>query len=85
MGKLTLTLAAAALIVGSVALSANAQQQGASSVLNAQAQNATIIHKTACSGFRPLVPAGNAPGLRPRPLLVRSPVSKSYPISISMT
>jgi len=51
MGKLALTLAAAALVLGSVALSASAQTQGASSVLNAQAQNATIIHKTACGGF----------------------------------
>ena len=36
-------------VVGSMAI-ANAQTQGASS-LNAQAQNATMIHKAACNGF----------------------------------
>ena len=49
MRKITLTLAAAIFVVGSMSL-ANAQTQGASS-LNAQAQNATIIHKAACNGF----------------------------------
>jgi hypothetical protein len=50
MGKLALTLAAAALLLGSVAWTAQAQTQGASS-LNAQAQSATSIHKAACFGF----------------------------------
>jgi len=49
MRKITMTLAAAALVLGTMGL-ANAQTQGASS-LNAQAQNATIIHKAACNGF----------------------------------
>lgn len=43
MRKITMTLAAAVLVVGSMAI-ANAQSRGASSVLNAKAQNATIIH-----------------------------------------
>jgi len=49
MRKVTLALAAAIFVVGSMSL-ANAQTQGASH-LNAQAQNATIIHKAACNGF----------------------------------
>ena len=49
MRKITMTLAAAALVLGSLAV-ANAQTQGASR-LNAQAQNATIIHKAACGGW----------------------------------
>ena len=49
MRKITMTLAAAAFVFGTMGL-ANAQTQGASS-LNAQAQNATIIHKAACNGF----------------------------------
>jgi len=52
MRKITMTLAAAIFVVGSVGL-ANAQTQGASS-LNAQAQNAT----------RPRAPVGAA-GARP--------------------
>jgi hypothetical protein len=50
MRKITMTLAAAIFVVGSMAV-ANAQTQGASS-LNAQAQNATIVHKAACNGVR---------------------------------
>ncbi len=50
MGKLTITFAATALLLGSVALTAQAQTLGAGSI-NAQAQNATIIHRTACFGF----------------------------------
>ncbi len=50
MRKITLTLAAAALVLGSLAV-ANAQTQGASK-LNAQAQNATPIVKFAgCRGW----------------------------------
>ena len=51
MRKITMTLAAAIFVVGSMTV-ANAQTQGASS-LNAQAQNATIIHKAAASSFSP--------------------------------
>jgi hypothetical protein len=52
MRKITLTLGAALFVLGSMALSVNAQTQapGAAS-LNAQAHNATITHKAACFGF----------------------------------
>ena len=56
MRKITMTLAAAALVLGSLAV-ANAQTQGASS-MNAQAQNATIIHKAACGGWGRWCPPG---------------------------
>jgi hypothetical protein len=71
MRKITMTLAAAIFVVGSMAV-ANAQTQGASS-LNAQAQNATIIHKAACNGFwGRWCPPGPASRVRPVSLLVRS-------------
>ncbi len=57
MGKLAITFAAAALLLGSVALTAQAQTQGADTI-NAQAKNATIIHKTACGGFGSRCPPG---------------------------
>jgi len=59
MRKLTVGLATALFVLGSMALSANAQTQtqGASS-LNAQAQNATIIHQAACRGFGRWCPPG---------------------------
>lgn len=52
MRKLTMTLTAAALVLGTMAISANAQTQapGAASV-HAQLQNATpIIKQAACNG-----------------------------------
>ena len=51
MRKLTMTLAAAVFVLGSLAVSASAQshEAGASRLL-AQAQNATLIHKAACGG-----------------------------------
>ena len=42
MAKFAITLA---LLLGSVALTADAQTQGAANILTPQAQNATIIHK----------------------------------------
>jgi len=57
MGKLAVTFAAAALLLGSVALTAQAQTQGARTI-NAQAQNATMIHKAACGGFGRHCPPG---------------------------
>jgi hypothetical protein len=48
MRKIGMALAAAVFVVGSMAI-ANAQTQGAST-LNAQAQNATMIHRAACNG-----------------------------------
>jgi hypothetical protein len=48
--KLALSLAATALVLGSMALTANAQQLGAG--LHAQVQNATpIVKQVACRGF----------------------------------
>jgi hypothetical protein len=50
MRKITMTLAAALFVLGSMAVaSAQTQQPGAAS-LHGQAQNATIIHKAACGG-----------------------------------
>jgi len=51
MQKLALTLAAAALVLGSMALSANAQGAGAAS-MHALSPNATpIVKNVACRGF----------------------------------
>lgn len=53
MRKLTTTLAAAALMLGAMALQASAQTQGASSV-HALARNATpIVTQAACRGYGP--------------------------------
>ncbi len=50
MRKITMTLAAALFVLGSMAVaSAQTQAPGAAS-LHGQAQNATIIHKAACGG-----------------------------------
>jgi hypothetical protein len=53
MRKLTLTLTAAALVLGTLAVTANAQTSLGAAGLHAQIQNATPIHKTACNGFGP--------------------------------
>jgi hypothetical protein len=57
MRKLTMTLTAAVLMLGTMAVAANAQSQGAAS-LHAQINNATPIHKAACGGFGPYCPPG---------------------------
>jgi hypothetical protein len=57
MGKIAITLAAAALLLGSVAWTAEAQTQGAANI-HAQAQNATPIVKAACMGFGRWCPPG---------------------------
>jgi hypothetical protein len=57
MGKLVISLASAALLLGSLAFSAQAQTQGAATI-HAQSQNATIIHKAACVGFGRHCPPG---------------------------
>jgi len=50
MRKITVTLAAALFVLGSMAVAgAQTQQPGAAS-FHGQAQNATIIHKAACGG-----------------------------------
>jgi hypothetical protein len=59
MRKLSIILTAAALMLGSIVMVANAQTQqlGAAS-LHQQAQNATIIHKAACFGWGRWCPPG---------------------------
>lgn len=56
MRKITMTLAAAFFVVGSMAI-ANAQTQGASN-LNGQMHNATPIHQAACVGWGRWCPPG---------------------------
>jgi hypothetical protein len=59
MFKCFISLAAAALLLGSAAVSAHAQTQSPGAArLNAQAKNATIIRETACHGFGPHCPPG---------------------------
>jgi len=52
MRRLTMTLAAASLVLGSMALTANAQTQGLGAAgVHAQLQNATpIVRQAACNG-----------------------------------
>jgi hypothetical protein len=59
MRKLTMTLIAAALMLGTMAIAANAQTQspGAAS-FHAQIKNATVIKEAACGGFGPYCPPG---------------------------
>jgi hypothetical protein len=57
MRTITMTFAAALFVLGTLAIPADAQTQGASN-LNAQAQNATIIHKAACFGWGRWCPPG---------------------------
>jgi hypothetical protein len=56
MGKLAIAVVGA-LVLASLAFTARAQTQGAGT-MKAQAQNATIIHKTACGGFGRWCPPG---------------------------
>jgi len=54
MRKLTMTLAAAALILGTMAAGANAQTQSAGAAsFHAQIKNATPLKEAACRGFGP--------------------------------
>jgi hypothetical protein len=54
MTKLTMTLAAATLMLGSMAVGASAQTHQFGAGLHAQIQNATpIIQQAACGGFGP--------------------------------
>jgi hypothetical protein len=58
MRKITMTFAAALFVLGATAL-ANAQTQApGAATLNAQAQNATIVHKAACFGWGRWCPPG---------------------------
>jgi hypothetical protein len=59
MKKLTLTLSAAAFILGSMALSAHAQTQNAGAASVQALKNATpIVTQAACRGFGPYCPPG---------------------------
>jgi hypothetical protein len=59
MQKLTMTWAAAALMLGSMAIAANAQAvTSGAGRLHAQIQNATPIDKAACRGFGAYCPPG---------------------------
>jgi hypothetical protein len=58
MRKLSITLAAVAFALSVTALAVNAQTQGAST-LNAQVNNATMIHKAACFGYGRWCPPGS--------------------------
>jgi hypothetical protein len=59
MRKFTLTLSAAALVLGAMALQASAQtQQNGAASIHALAKNATPIVKAACQGFGPYCPPG---------------------------
>ena len=52
MRKLTMTFTAAALMLGTMAIAANAQTQAPGAAgLNHQAQNATLFKQAACRGF----------------------------------
>jgi hypothetical protein len=58
MAKLAITLTAVALLLGTAAFTAQAAQTVGAGTINAQAQNATIIHKAACFGFGRWCPPG---------------------------
>lgn len=59
MRKITMTLAAALLVMGATALSAQAQTQTPGAArLNAQAQNVTIFREAACGGWGRHCPPG---------------------------
>ncbi len=61
MRKLTLTVMAAALLLGGMVMSASAQNQAPGAAgLHAQIQNATPIHQAACNGWTGA--CGCAPG-----------------------
>ena len=58
MRKLTMTLTAAALMLGTMAIAANAQPASGAASLHAQVQNATPLKQAACRGFGPYCPPG---------------------------
>lgn len=57
MRKLTRTVAMAALVLGSMALTANAQTQGAASI-HALVNATPIVKQAACRGYGPYCPPG---------------------------
>jgi hypothetical protein len=59
MRKLTMTLTAAALMLGTMAIVANAQTQSAGAAsFHAQIKNATPFKEAACGGFGRFCPPG---------------------------
>jgi hypothetical protein len=58
MRKLTMTLSAAALMLGTMAIAANAAPSQNASSFRIQIQNATPIEKAACRGFGRYCPPG---------------------------
>ena len=77
MKKLTLTLAAAALALGSMVLSASAQRLGAGHAL---VQNATpIVKHVACGGFGPCCGPGFARACGPYGAAGAGPASDGRP------
>ena len=59
MRKLTMTLTAAALMLGTTVIAANAQTQALGAAgLHAQIQNATPFKNAACRGWGPYCPPG---------------------------
>ena len=59
MRKLAMTMTAAALVLGTMAISANAAQMPGAAGFHAQIQNATpLVKQAACRGFGPHCPPG---------------------------
>jgi hypothetical protein len=59
MRKLSMTLTAAALIIGTMVVGANAQTQSSGAAnFHAQIKNATPLKEAACRGFGPYCPPG---------------------------
>jgi hypothetical protein len=59
MRKLTLTLAAAALVLGTMAMQASAQTSSGAASVHAAVQNATpIVKQAACRGYGRYCPPG---------------------------
>jgi len=58
MRKLTMTLTAAALMLGTMAVAANAAQMPGAANFHTQIQNATPLKQAACRGFGPYCPPG---------------------------
>lgn len=58
MRKVTITMATAVLMLGSMAMAANAQTQAGAASMHSAAQNATVIKEAACHGFGRWCPPG---------------------------
>lgn len=58
MKKLTLTLAAATLVLGSMVMGASAQTQAGAASIHALSNATPIVKQAACRGFGPYCPPG---------------------------